>query len=380
MVNAMRVLYDHQTFTWQKYGGISRYFAELISICNSTGAAECEVSLVCSNNHYLSEYNIFRPSGLARRMGHIFSKRIQYSINKANSRIALSRGSYDIFHPTYYDPYFLRHVKNKPYVLTIHDMIHELYPELFEKNCKIAEYKKTLAYHATKIISVSENTKKDILRLYEIDVEKIEVIYHGSSINKDSMANLSQQTDTIIAGNLKLPDRFLLFVGNRNSYKNFYRLIDSIASILKNDASLFMVCTGSSDFSTSELAYFNSLAIRHKIIYIPVNDSILAHLYQKALAFVFPSLYEGFGLPILEAFSCGCPVALSDSGSFPEVAKDAAIYFDPYVKSSIEEAILKIIYDEKLRASIRCKGYEISKDFSWEKTAEKTLSLYRNIL
>jgi glycosyltransferase involved in cell wall biosynthesis len=113
---------------------------------------------------------------------------------------------------------------------------------------------------------------------------------------------------------------------------------------------------------------------------MPVNDAILAQLYQKALAFVFPSLYEGFGLPILEAFSCGCPVALSDSSSFPEVAKEAAIYFDPHIKSSMEEAILKIIHDEKLRDVLRRRGYEALKDFSWKKTAEKTLSLYKSIL
>jgi len=369
----MKVLYDHQTFTLQNYGGISRYFAELLNYFRSTGSAECDVSLVCSNNYYILDYNIFKPGYLSRMMSSRFSKQTQYSINKVNSRMALFKGSYDIFHPTYYDPYFLKYIKNKPYVLTIHDMIHELYPEAFAN--RIAEYKKTLASHATKIISISENTKKDILQFYDIDEKKIEVIHHGSSISI-AKTNLLCVNDL----NLRLPERFILFVGDRGLYKNFLTLIESIASILRNDDSLFLVCAGSSNFSNFELDYFNKLAIKHKIIHIVINDCTLAQLYRKALAFVFPSLYEGFGLPILESFSCGCPVALSNTSSFPEVAKDAAIYFDPRIESSIEEAIIKIIYNEELRKILRHKGYETLKDFSWEKTAEKTLSLYEDIL
>jgi glycosyltransferase involved in cell wall biosynthesis len=377
----MKVLYDHQTFTWQKYGGISRYFAELINYFNASGKAKCAVSLVCSNNYYLIDHNIVRPSYPSRKMENIFSMRTKYSINKAKSRVELFKGSYDIFHPTYYDTYFLRYIKkNKPYVLTIHDMIHERYPELFERTNKISEYKKTLACHATKIIAVSENTKKDILKLYDIDEGKIEVIHHGCSIIGGNETNFSHRIERDNSIRPILPKRFILFVGDRHSYKNFFTLMNSIAPILKNDDGLFVVCAGSRTFSDYELAYFNNLAVKHKIVHIPVNDSILAQIYQRALVFVFPSLYEGFGLPILESFSRGCPVALSNSSSFPEVAKDAAIYFDPCNKSTIEEAILKIIYDEELRDILRRKGYEILKDFSWQKTAEKTLSLYKNIL
>lgn len=376
----MKVLYDHQTFTWQRYGGISRYFAELINYFKETKAADYELSLICSDNYYLRNYGIFRPGYTARRIEHISNKRIQYSINKANSRIALYTGSYDLFHPTYYDPYFLKYIKDKPYVLTVYDMIHEIYPELFEKPNKIAEYKKALACRAKKIISISENTKNDILRFYDIDDEKIEVIPLGCSINKNDKANSPDNLTRPDNMNSSLPERFILFVGNRQSYKNFLMLIESIAPILRKDDGLFLVCVGGDSFSDSEIACFNNLAIRHKLIYLPVSDSNLACLYQKALAFVFPSLYEGFGLPILESFSCGCPVLLSDSSSFPEVAKDAAVYFDPRNKTSIEEAVIKVIYNERSRNILKLRGYEVLKNFSWEKTAKKTLSLYKSIL
>lgn len=375
----MKVLYDHQTFTWQNYGGISRYFAELISYFNAAGKADCTLSLVCSNNYYLLHNNIFVPSYPARMMGAKLNRRKQYSINKVHSRISLIKGSYDIFHPTYYDTYFLRHIRNKPYVLTVYDMIHEIYPELAGRT-GIAEHKKKASYQATKIISISENTKKDILRFYDIDKEKIDVIHLGSSINMGDEIKSSYRTEKNDNMALKLPERFILFVGNRSSYKNFIMLVDSILPTLRDDDSLFLVCAGGGDFSASEIAYFDKLAIRHKIIHETINDFILAQLYQKALVFVFPSLYEGFGLPILESFSCGCPVALSDASSFPEVAKDAAIYFDPLNKSSIEEAISKIIYDEALGDNLRHRGYKVLKEFSWEKTAEKTLQVYESIL
>ncbi|MFZ3148266.1 MAG: glycosyltransferase family 1 protein [Methanothrix sp.] len=376
----MKILYDHQIFTLQNYGGISRYFAELINCFGATEAAECKVSLVSSNNRYLLDYGLFRPSYLARKMGHIHNKRIQYSINKANSRIALSRGQYDIFHPTYYDVYFLRHIKNKPYVLTIYDMIHELYPELFHEKDKTAEYKRILANNAAKIISISENTKKDILKFYDIDSEKIEVIYLGCSVNRCSEIKVPHGIDRVSEFRLKLPERYILFVGNRYTYKNFFAFVDSVASILKSDNTLFLVCAGSGDFSPSEFDYFQRLAIRHKVIHTPADDFLLSHLYQKAILFVFPSQYEGFGLPILESFSCGCPVALSESSSFPEIAKDAAVYFDPTSKSSMEESISRVIYNEGLRDILIRRGYNVVRNFSWEKTSRKTLNLYENII
>lgn len=380
----MKVLYDHQIFALQSYGGISRYYSELINYFRITRAAECSLSIVYPKNYYINSCGIFKPSYPFQKIGNLFSDRSKCSINRINSEIEIFKGSYDIFHPTYYDTYFLKRINKKPFVLTIYDMIHERYPELFPKTDKIAEYKRILASKATKIISISENTKKDILELYDIDEEKIEVIYLGSSMDRQSKTNdLSGidgnvEIDSVLPGGL--PKRFILFVGNRGSYKNFLAFINSIASILTNDDSLCLVCAGSVYFSAAELAYFDRLAIRNKIIHIPINDSILSYLYQKAIVFVFPSLYEGFGLPILESFSCGCPVALSDSSSFPEVAKDAAIYFDPRSKSSMEESILRIIYDERLRGILIKRGFDVLKDYSWEKTAQKTLDFYKDII
>ena len=140
-----------------------------------------------------------------------------------------------------------------------------------------------------------------------------------------------------------------------------------------------MVCAGSS-FSKSEIDLFESLKVKEKIVYFEVDDNELAFLYSKAKLFVFPSLYEGFGIPILEAFNCGCPVALSNTSCFPEVAGNAAVYFDPTDEKSILNAVESVIYDEKKANSLRKKGFEQAKNFSWEKTAKETKKVYQKAM
>ncbi len=120
--------------------------------------------------------------------------------------------------------------------------------------------------------------------------------------------------------------------------------------------------------------------ILHKVHHIKVDDNSLKNLYRNAEAFVFPSLYEGFGLPVLEAFSCGCPAILSNASSLPEIGGDGAIYFDPYDKESITNSIEKVLHDEEFRDNLIQKGYERQKFFSWKKTAASTKKVYESLL
>ncbi|MFZ3169715.1 MAG: glycosyltransferase family 1 protein [Candidatus Methanoperedens sp.] len=367
----MKILYDHQMFTNQVYGGISRYFYELMNHFSQNQDIKFEISLKYSNNHYLENVNFTHHKTFFKDLSFKGKTHIMTFLNEFHSKRLLLKHDFDIFHPTYYDPYFLKYIDKKPFVLTIYDMIHELYPEMFSKKDKTPEWKKLLAQKADKIIAISKNTKKDILKFYDIDEDKIEVIYLGNSLEKK---------DDFRTSNIKLPDNFMLFVGDRVGYKNFEFFIHAISPLLKNDASLYLICAGGGNFSEKERHLINEQQIKNSVLQYSVDDRILSYLYQKARVFVFPSLYEGFGIPVLESFSCGCPIALSKTSSLPEVAGDAGIYFDPMDEFSIRETVSKIIYSEEIRKELQLKGFKQLEKFSWEKTAKETANLYRSLI
>jgi len=368
----MRVLYDHQIFI-QNYGGISRYFCELIEqFRKEDSTINSILSLKISDNYYLKNIYGNKYTNFFSKSNFKGGKKVECFLNNKQSSKMLKKMNYEAFHPTYYDPYFLKYIGDKPFVLTVYDMIHEVYPDLFKSSDKTIENKKLLIEKADKIIAISESTKRDIIKLYDIPQEKIEVIYLASSLK------LNSNCSDIIVNNL--PERFILFVGQRAGYKNFDLFIEAISEIFKEDKGLKLVSVGGGEFSIKELDMLSILNIKDKVIHITADDNTLSMLYKKALVFVFPSLYEGFGIPVLEAFNCECPVALSNSSSFPEVAGEAGIYFDPTNKASIKDSIVKIIYDKKLQNELREKGKLQSQKFSWEKIAEKTKQLYSGLL
>ncbi len=363
----MKILYDHQIFSIQEYGGISRYFYEVIRRIKRSDGFSIELSLLFSNNLYLDEsykYYRFFPNHKFKGKTRILSL-----INKCYFIYNLKNLDFDVFHPTYYDPYFLKYLNKKPFVLTIHDMIHEKFPNLFPKK-KVSEHKYLLANKAKKIICVSENTKKDLIEIFKIPEEKIQVVYHGTSFFSTKIKQKS----------LQLPETYILYIGKRGGYKNFTYFVKSIAPLLVRNRELKIICAGGGRFSDKEKAFFNKLNIINQVLYLNVtSDNQLAELYRRAVCFVYPSLYEGFGLPILEAFSCGCPVVLSNTSSLPEVAGEAGLYFDPYDEISIRNAIEKIIENMDLREGLIKKGYSRLKLFSWDITAEKTKQIYESI-
>ncbi len=273
---------------------------------------------------------------------------------------------YDIFHPTYYNPYFLDYIGSKPFVLTIHDLTHEKQGWSTKWNDWSIKGKKILAEKAVRIIAVSENTKKDIVELLNIHPDKITVIYHGCNF----VPNREKK--------MHLPERFILFVGERGGYKNFINLAKAFSQLCKSDNELRLIVAGK-PFSADEQALLKSLSIDENTIQLFAGNEELAELYASALAFVFPSTYEGFGIPILEAFTCGCPVILSDASCFPEIAGNAGAYFDPLSVDAMVEAIKKIIDDSSYRNNLIQAGTERAKLFSWEKAAAETLQLYKSI-
>lgn len=382
----MKILYDHQIFSMQKYGGISRYFAQIMT--NLPEEFQFEITAKYTNNEYIKGINLtnefektynsidkFLPGINFRGKGRLFNyaKRLNnskyidwYEFNRNLSIEMLKKQDFDVFHPTYYDDYFLEYLGNKPFVLTIHDMIHELYPELLN-DFGTSSRKARLASKADHIIAISENTKKDIIEILGIPETKISVVYHANSLVDVTLEEL------------QLPSNYILFVGERTIYKNFMFFVRAIYPILKADSKLFLVCTGNA-FSTMELELLNGLGIIDQVITKNVNDSELAQVYKKAIVLIFPSYYEGFGIPILEAWAMKCPVVLSNTSCFPEIAGDAALYFNSKSVQSIRTIIEKIMCDTTTRESLIKKGTERSLDFSWKISTEQTANVYNKLI
>lgn len=376
----MRVLYDHQIFTYQRFGGISRYFAELMNCYSNMGDIDCLLGVRESSNESLINTGLTKKHAIAvpKTSDNLMKLSYRFMKNNLYSQKLIKQKEFDIFHPTFFFPGLTRKLGKKPFVVTIMDMIPELFPEMYPKKSLYSKYvthkwisgKKELVENASMIIAISEKTKRDLVDIYGIDSERIEVVYLGNSL---------YPADNSLS-NLKLPERYLLFVGTRNDYKNFGRFVKASAEIMKEDQDLNIVCIGGGGFSEDENLLLNSLEIASRVKQYNVTDAELYYAYQNAQAFIFPSLYEGFGIPIVEAFVAKCPLILSKSSCFPEIAGDAAIYFDPSDENSIAASIKKVIYDSSLQEVLRDKGKERVKLFTWEETARQTLDIYKRVL
>jgi len=383
----MRLLYDHQTFTQQRYGGISRYFCELMDRFSRDPNLSCTLALRYSWNENLKNRPSLDPCWSRRSeflSGPLFPFHQQIchidilnrlGINKRESVRLLKGQDFDLFHPTYYDPYFQKYLGKKPFVLTVYDMIHELYPEYFSPQDPIRLWKKQLIETADSVIAISQSTRKDILRLTNAAPEKVFVTHLGNPFEYFAAPIRYNTPDEGFIP----PKPYLLFVGNRSGYKNFNFFIAAMAGFLKRDHDLTVICAGGGPFGAAETKLIRSLGLDLKVHYVPAQETTLRQLYSGAQAFVFPSLYEGFGLPVLEAFSCGCPVLLSNSSSLPEVAGDSAEYFDPVNAESLVMAVEKVLSEDTCRADLARSGYERLKFFSWEKTATETKQIYDSL-
>lgn len=386
----MRIFYDYQIFQHQIYGGISRYFFELINGIESDHAdVEYMLPLISSSNGYIKNINAI-ASGIKSGSDyyHQFLGNIEFPgkwkvfqawtkqfpgsqlRNQKATIEALKNRHFDLFHPTDVHDYFLPYLNNRPFVITVHDMIDEYFPEYSFH--VYTEYKTSikaqLIQKAKGIIAVSNSTRNDILNRFDVDEKKIKVIYHGTS----ELASETNIIDPIVKGG------YFLFVGKRTHYKNFYFLLQCMQPFLQH-TELKMVCAGSS-FNATELAYFKDLGLDKNLVALNVDDNDLANLYRNAIAFIYPSLYEGFGMPILEAFKNRCPVLLSNTSSLPEVAGTAGLYFNPKDIGSIRSSVEKILTDKDLREDLVAKGIDRIKLFSWRKTLDETLSFYKTLV
>ncbi len=358
----MKVLYDSQIFSRQIFGGISQYYVNLI---NSLPAdVEGKISLRVSANHYLQFLN---PPLKVPGLRH-FPERAKLSalINKGGDCKALRKGDFDIFHPTEYGTYHIG-LTNRPTVVTVHDMIHEYDGGKWVREEIREDIRKSIG-HADRLIAISQSTAKDLVKIYGVDEGKIDVVYHGYESRGGEVLYPSE-----------LPEDYLLFVGQRGGYKNFEKFFEAFVRLSRHYPRLHLVCTGK-PFTSGERKMIATAGLTGRVHSRFVSGREMKGLYSKAKCFVFPSYYEGFGLPILEGFSAGVPVALSDATCFPEIAGEGGAYFNPHYADSMYETIKHVLDDEEFRKKLKSESAKRLKSFSWDKTARETAAVYRKTL
>lgn len=363
----MKILYDYQMFSIQKYGGITRYFCEIIKNL-PTGFEPYLPLLFTENQHANQNRNLFKRTTFIPSQqfkGKFYLKNFLNYLNHYYSIRNIKSNKFDLFHPTFYNNYYFKDLK-KPFVITVHDLIlFKVNNEDYNSHPRRIEMKLAIE-NANRVIAISENTKKDIIEVFKINPDIIDVVHHGFYKPKT----------------LNSPNKFgnyILFVGQRSHHKNFDLFIEAASKILARESNVKLICVGP-PFSESEKNNLARLKIIQQVIAMNVTDNILNNLYAHALIFVYPSLYEGFGMPILEAFANGCPVCLSNTSCFPEIAGNAGVFFDPFNLDSIYSAIDGLIYNNQLKEEKRELGKIRLTEFSWEKAARETAACYQRAI
>lgn len=366
----MRVAFDHHIFAIQRYGGVSRYFVELASRLPTDIVSEVAVVAPLHINQYLSQE---RGQRVARGRyfpftfrGHI---RVVSLLNKLAAPLAWRGLRPDIVHETFFSEQPIGHGRKR--VLTVYDMIHELFPAEFANTAPMTAAKRVAVARADHVICISESTRQDLTRLFGVDPARTSVVHLGHSMIVDDAALAEAQ------GSVR--KQVILYVGHRSGYKNFRRFAQAYASSALLKKEFEIVAFGGPPFSAQEIAELEQLGIRDRVRHQSGTDDELAACYKTAAVFVYPSLYEGFGIPPLEAMSWGCPVACSTGGSLPEVVGDAGIYFDPQSVEEIRSVMERVVTGQSLQAELRARGYSRIKNFSWDRCAAETASVYLSL-
>lgn len=365
----MKLLYDHQIFSSQVYGGISRYFFELISRLSMYK----EIELGLYHGYFINKYglekqqnNYFSYCGRRHKPRHRID-RIFSLFNSIQLKIFNNIFNAEIYHQTYYGDY-LNNTPTKR-VITVYDMIHEKLPQCFSVKDRTSEAKNKAVNKANGIIAISESTKRDLVEILGIPEEKIQVIYLANSLSKVK-GNINKQ--------IEFP--FIFYVGSRGGYKNFQLLLETYSRVVGINNNYKLLCFGGGSFSQEEIYSLRRLNVEDKVLQVSGTDDLLADLYMQASVLVYPSLYEGFGIPPLEAMHYGCPVLASNSSSIPEIINNAGLFFESNSSDELLANLDKVLTDEELRSKLITSGYQRESEFSWDKCAQETLDYYKKFL
>lgn len=365
----MKIVYDHQIFAMQEYGGVSRYFFELADNIAKANAAEVAIFSPLYTNSYLAAASRqLQVRGMKmpaiRRSGLVYR-----AINRIFVPSMMGRFHPDIVHQTYYSLKSKTPAASKV-VLTVFDMIHERFPDGVGSWDSTSREKAKAVERADHVVCISEQTRKDLIELLGVNQAKTSVVHLGFSLTKQ-----------LVGSKLASKRPYLLYVGSRGGYKNFESLLHAYAANLALQHDYDLLAFGGGPLNAKEKALVAKLGIPFgRVRHLSGDDSVLSDLYRNAALFVYPSRYEGFGIPPLEAMSFDCPVACSNTSSIPEVVGDAAEFFNPDSVESIGYATERVLNDTTLRHVLIARGRERIKLFSWERCAEQTLDVYRSLL
>jgi glycosyltransferase involved in cell wall biosynthesis len=365
----MKIVYDSQIFAEQEFGGISRYFCALASQVSRFPDTTTRIVAPLHVNGYLKELTDSIVVGQrVRRLPK--TGRVIKALSAALFRPVAGMMRPDIVHETYYS----EHPTcggNMPRVLTVYDMIHERCPESFSPADPMTRIKAGAVHRADHIFCISENTRRDLLDVHQLSEDQVTVTYLGY----DELQNTELKATDLVG---ETP--FLLHVGGRHGYKNFEGLLRAFAASSWLRDNLRIVCFGSGSFSAAEREFIAGLGLKEsQVIQLGGGDDRLAALYKGAAAFVYPSKYEGFGIPPLEAMSLDCPVICSNASSIPEVVGTAGEYFDPLDVDSIRAAIERVLQSAARRAELVELGHSRRLQFSWKKCAQETFDVYQRL-
>jgi glycosyltransferase involved in cell wall biosynthesis len=368
----VKIAFDHQTFTYQSYGGVSRYYSILANQLLISGQ-KVKVFAGIHQNNYLQDLTPDTLSGFKLNSFPPKSSRIFHGINHVINQFQFKNWKPDVVHETYYSSLPSLFSSSSVCVTTVYDMIHELFPSQFPLSDNTSNAKKKSLARVDHIISISESTKRDLINLFGIHESKISVVHLGVSL--DSFKSVINDA---LSNNSK---PFLLYVGSRFGYKNFDGLLKAVASSEMLKSNFDIIAFGGGEFTSEEKAFISSLGFSvSQVRQHSGNDQELAGLYGSAAAFVYPSLYEGFGLPPLEAMAAGCPVVTSNTSSMPEVVRNAGLYFNPNEIEDMRFAIERVVFSPSVRSELVAAGFENIKSFSWSRCAAETLTVYKEVL
>jgi glycosyltransferase involved in cell wall biosynthesis len=361
----MRVTFDDQIFTAQRIGGASRYFTELLHEFRSD--ASHGVHAVTPFRYVITEYLVhsdparFKTPGGARiaRRG-----RVLRTMNAARSASRLRRAS--LLHHTYYLPSYLRLPATRR-ICTVYDMIPELLPELYP-NGSPHYAKEAFVRACDAVLCISQTTKDDMLRLYGSLDKPVEVTHLAVS---DEYYRAQAKDDD--------GHPYVLYIGRREQYKNFDVVLRAFAALAAEHPTLRLLCAGGGPLRDTETARIAELGLTERVERRTIPDAELPALYASAVAMVFPSKYEGFGLPIVESFAARCPVVVADTPCSIEVSDGAAQVFSHDDDEQLAGILSRLAGEPTERARWAALGSSRAQDFSWARTAAQTAAVYRRI-
>ncbi len=364
----------------RKYPGMGRVCYNLIK----------EIALIDERN----EYVIFgkHPSlNFLEGRGNFRSVDIDFPVLSARTLFWLQRiikrESVELF----YSPFQATTISPPcPMVITVHDMMDLFYPDAFTHHPFYVNYALRTYFrfvipksirNAAMITSVSESTKRDILEYFHVPEDRVEVIHNG--VEDKFLPIRDEQILTMVKEKYNLPDRFVLYLGSTKPYKNLDGTLEAFSKLkeqyINPDNHIYLVIGGLKHFSSFDLERkARELGIEDDFFNIGyISEDDLPSVYSLAEVFLFPSIWEGFGLPALEAMACGTPVVTSNTSSLPEVVGEAGIMVDPKNTTSIAEALYRILNDKTLRDELSEKGIQQARKFSWRTAAVKLLETFK---